>query len=216
MDCQELQRDVTFATIRAWKLFLRCFLNTYGNGEGGDRNPRRLRERELHLALHWRHQTNSKHWFTASIHRHSWLRHRSGKQSANEQVFDDAQTAVGLLQTTRIISDVFFFNTQWPRCLRQHKWNQNRLNRDGTLLLFFLFFFFFFFTRGRCVSCLRGCMGFHRLIHTQTFRRALSASVDSCAEIKSAPSVAQPILAEFGRRCRKAMLGVWPPDWLPH
>ena len=34
-------------------------------------------------------------------------------------------------------------------CLRLLKWNQNRLNRDGTL----------FFTRGGCVSCLRGCLG---------------------------------------------------------
>ena len=48
------------------------------------------------------------------------------------------------------------------------------------------------------------------LISTQSFRRALTTSVDnSCAEIKSAPSVAEPILAELGGRCRKAMLGVW-------
>ena len=33
-----------------------------------------------------------------------------------------------------------------------------------------------------------GC--FHSHISTQTFRRALTGSVDSCAEIKSAPSVA--------------------------
>ena len=51
-----------------------------------------------------------------------------------------------------------------------------------------------------------GC--FHSLISTRTFRRALTASADSCAEIKSAPSVAQLNLAEFGGRCRKAMLGV--------
>ena len=31
---------------------------------------------------------------------------------------------------------------------------------------------------------------FHSCISTQTFRRALTASVDSCAEIKSSPSVA--------------------------
>ena len=31
---------------------------------------------------------------------------------------------------------------------------------------------------------------FHSLISTQTFQRALTVSVDSCAEIKSAPSVA--------------------------
>ena len=33
--------------------------------------------------------------------------------------------------------------------------------------------------------------------------------MDSCAEIKSAPSVAEPVLAEFGGRGRKAMLGAW-------
>ena len=33
-----------------------------------------------------------------------------------------------------------------------------------------------------------GC--FHSLFSTQTFRRALTASVDSCAVVKSAPSVA--------------------------
>ena len=51
-----------------------------------------------------------------------------------------------------------------------------------------------------------GC--FYSRISTQTFRRALTASVDSCAEIKSAPSVASPNLAAFGGRCRKAMIGV--------
>ena len=45
-------------------------------------------------------------------------------------------------------------------------------------------------------------------ISIRTFRRALTASVDSCAEIKSAPSVALLNLAEFGGRSRKAMLGV--------
>ena len=52
-----------------------------------------------------------------------------------------------------------------------------------------------------------GC--FYSHISTQTFRRALTASVDSCAEIKSDPSVAELNLAEFGGRCRKAVLGVW-------
>ena len=68
-------------------------------------------------------------------------------------------------------------------------------------------FFFLFFLRGVDASHVYvrawtlGC--FHSQISTQIFRRALTASVDSCAEIKSAPSV-----AEFGGRCRKAMLGV--------
>ena len=38
----------------------------------------------------------------------------------------------------------------------------------------------------------------------------MTASVDSCAEIRvRAPSVALPVLAEFGGKYRKAMLGVW-------
>ena len=41
------------------------------------------------------------------------------KLSANEQFFDDAQTAVCLLQTTQIISDFYIHN--WPRRLRQLK-----------------------------------------------------------------------------------------------
>ena len=55
---------------------------------------------------------------------------------------------------------------------------------------------------------------FHSLISTRTFRKALTASVDSCAEIKSAPSVAEPFVAEFGGRCRKARHGVWV-NWFP-
>ena len=49
---------------------------------------------------------------------------------------------------------------------------------------------------------------FHSHISTQTFRRSLTASVDNCAEIKSAPSMAYANLAESGGRCRKAVLGV--------
>ena len=37
-------------------------------------------------------------------------------------------------------------------------------------------------------TCVLGC--FYSHTSTQTFRKALTASVDSCAEIKSAPSVA--------------------------
>ena len=129
------------------------------------------------------------------------------KLSANEQgFFLGAQTVVSLLQTTQIISDVCFM---LPCCLRQLKSSQNRSNRRGTLL-----FSFFFLTRGGCVSCLRACLGArllpqfyqnshseHRfpapssktsagsLISTQTFRRVLTASVDSFAEIKSVSPV---------------------------
>ena len=64
------------------------------------------------------------------------------------------------------------------------------LRRDS----FFFFFFFLSFLPG--VDAPRvyvrawalGC--FHSLNSTRTFRRALTASLDRCAEIKSAPSVA--------------------------
>ena len=42
-----------------------------------------------------------------------------------------------------------FYNMH-PRCLRQHKSNQIRLNREGTLLLFS--------TQGGCASCVRSCL----------------------------------------------------------
>ena len=45
--------------------------------------------------------------------------------------------------------------------------------------------------------------------------RAMTASMDSCAEIKTAPSAAyKPIPVEFGGRCRKTMLGV-SDKWFP-
>ena len=83
-------------------------------------------------------------------------------------------------------------------------------------LLFFCFVVvcFLFFTRGGCVSHVYvgawalGC--FHSHISTQTFRRALTALVDSCAEIlKECPFSGVTKSGRFGGRCRKAMLGVW-------
>ena len=60
----------------------------------------------------------------------------SRKLSANEQFFAGAQTVVGLLQTTQMISNVCFM---LPCCLRQLKQNQNRLNRDITFFFFLSF-----------------------------------------------------------------------------
>ena len=105
----------------------------------------------------------------------------SRKLSANEQFFVGAQTVVSLLQTTQIISDVCFYNSSC--CLRQLKSNQNRLNREGTHFLPGVDA-----SRVYVRAWALGC--FHSLISTQTFRRALTASVDSCAEIKRAPSMA--------------------------
>ena len=65
------------------------------------------------------------------------------------------------------------------------------LNRDGTNFL----------CGAGCASCLHVLFDIMLLPHTQTFRRALKTLVDSCIEIKSAPSVVQPIMAEFGGRC---------------
>ena len=102
----------------------------------------------------------------------------SRKLSANKQffvVFGDAQTVVSLLQTTQIKQGV-------PAQIKH-----NRLNREGT-------FYSLFFLPGVAASHVYvralalGC--FYSHISTQTFRRALTASLDSCAEIKSAPSVA--------------------------
>ena len=53
-----------------------------------------------------------------------------------------------------------------------------------------------------------GC--FHSHICTGTLRRALTVSLDSCAEIKIKPFSGVLNLAQFGGRCRKAMLGVCP------
>ena len=130
----------------------------------------------------------------------------SRKLSANEQFFVGAQTVVSLLQTTQIISDVCFITDH----VAYASSNKTKIVWIETEL----FFFFFFFTGGGCVhvyvrawalSC------FHSLISTRTFRRALTASVDSCAEIKSAPSVAKLNLAEFGGRCRSVTVNMSLP-----
>ena len=123
----------------------------------------------------------------------------SRKLSANEQFFVGAYTVISLLQTTQIISDVCFITDHVAYASSKI---HNRLNRDGTL-----------FTRGGCASCLCECLGARLLPQSYQYSN-LTASVDSCAEIKSAPSAAWLNLAEFGGRCRKAMLGVCPYRWL--
>ena len=60
----------------------------------------------------------------------------------------------------------------------------------------------------RMLTCMLQRYVASSLISTQTFHRVLTASVDSWMEIKSDPSVASPILAEFGGRCRKTMFRV--------
>ena len=108
----------------------------------------------------------------------------SRKLSANEQFFVGAQTAVRLLQTAQIISDVYF--------ITDHVVYASSDKTKIVCIVTELFFFFFLHgvdaPHGYVCAWALGC--FHSHLSTHTFRRELTASLDSCAEIKSAPSVA--------------------------
>ena len=121
----------------------------------------------------------------------------SRKLSTNEQFFVGDQTVVNLLQTTHIKQGVSFIAADKPAPAQTKSPSfESRQNSS-------------FFIRGGCVSLLRACLGARLFLHSQflqflqlfvgcfynhistgTFPRALTASLDSCAEIKSAPSVA--------------------------
>ena len=78
----------------------------------------------------------------------------SRKLSANEQFFcwcSDSSKFV--TNNSDYIRRLFY---KWPCCLRQLRWNQNRLNRDGTLFL----------PRGGCASCLCACLGARLLLQS--------------------------------------------------
>ena len=119
----------------------------------------------------------------------------SRKLSANEQfsvvVVGSAQTVVSLLQTTQMNKGVSFIaaNKVYTSA------NKSTIVWIETDLFFYFFFFFFFFflpgidashVHGRALALDR----FYSHISTRTLRRALTTSVDSCAEIKSALWVA--------------------------
>ena len=89
--------------------------------------------------------------------------------------FVGAQAVVTLLQTTQIISDACFITDHVAYASSNQ--NQNRLNRDG--------FSFVLFLPGVDASHV-----YVRAWALGCFRRALTASVDRCAEIKSDSSVA--------------------------
>ena len=107
----------------------------------------------------------------------------SRKLSANEQFFVVAQTVAGLLQTTHIKRGVSFIAANKVYTIT----NKTTIVSIVTDL---------FPSRSPGVDASHvyvrawalGC--FYSHISTRSFRRALTASVDSCAEIKSAPSVA--------------------------
>ena len=104
------------------------------------------------------------------------------KLSANEQFCVGAQTVVSLLQTTQIIPDVCFI-TDHVAYASSYKTKIVSVNRDGTLFLPGVDAPHVY-VRAWALGC------FHSHISTQTFRRALTAPVESYAEIKSALSVA--------------------------
>ena len=105
----------------------------------------------------------------------------SRKLSANEQFFVGAQTVVSLLQTTQIKQGVSFIAA-----------NKVYTSANKTTIVWSEMELFFLpgvdVSRVYMRALALGC--FYSHISTQTFRRVLTTSVDSCAEIKSAPSVA--------------------------
>ena len=103
------------------------------------------------------------------------------KLSANEQFFIGAQTVVSLLETTQIKQGVSFIAA-----------NKVYTSTNKTTIVRIKTELFFLpgvdashvYVRALALGC------FHSRISTRTFQRALTASLDSCMEIKSAPSVA--------------------------
>ena len=97
---------------------------------------------------------------------------------ADEQFFVGALTVVSLLQTTQIISEVSFITDHISYASSNKTktvWNSFYLpGVDASRV----------YVRALALGC------FYSHIGTGTFQGALTASVDSCAEIKSAPSVA--------------------------
>ena len=100
--------------------------------------------------------------------------------------FLGAQTVVCLLQTTQIISDVCFITDHVAYARNTPDQKKTKVVWIETELFFFLPGVNAPHVYGRAWAL--GCIYNH--ISTQTFRRALTLSVDSCVNIQSAPSVA--------------------------
>ena len=105
----------------------------------------------------------------------------SRKLSANEQFFVGAQTVISLLQTTQIKQGVSFITA--------HK-VYTSINKITIVWIETELFFLPGMDTSHVYVCALALGCFYSHISTQTFRRALTTSVDSCTEIKSAPSVA--------------------------
>ena len=104
----------------------------------------------------------------------------SRKLSANEQLFVGAQTVLSLLQLTQVKQGLSFIAA-----------NKVYTSTNKTTIIWTKTELFLLpgvdashvYVRALALGC------FYSHISTHTFRRALTASLDSCAEIKSAPSV---------------------------
>ena len=104
----------------------------------------------------------------------------SRKLSANEQFFVGAQTVVSSLQTTQIKQGVPFIAANEVYTIT----NKTTIVSIETELFLHGVDASHVYVRALALGC------FYSHLSTGTFRRALTASLDTCAEIKSAPSVA--------------------------
>ena len=105
----------------------------------------------------------------------------SRKLSTNEQFFVGAQTVVSWLQTTQIKQGVSFI------AANKVYTSTNKTTIVSIETELFLFLPGVDASHVYVHALALGC--FYSHISTRTFRRALTASLDSCMEIKSAPSV---------------------------
>ena len=103
------------------------------------------------------------------------------KLSANEQFFVGAETVVNLLQTTQIKQDVSFIAADKV---------YTSTNKTTVVWIETELIFLPGVDASQVYVCALAldCLSSH--VSTQTFRRVLTASLDSCTEIKSTPSVA--------------------------
>ena len=127
---------------------------------------------------------NSKHWFTTSfLQPLPYLVTPQGPENCRlkSSFFVGAQTIVSLLQTTQIKQGVSFTAA-----------NKVYTSTNKTTIVWIETELFLLpgvdashvYVRALALGC------FYSHIITRSFRRALTASLDSCAEIKSASSVA--------------------------
>ena len=149
-------------------------------------------------------------WHPSSDHCHNWVCHRSRKTSASSfsLVLKWKYVCNTVTDKSNYIKRLFYIYLSMLLTPSQIKTKTVWIKME-------LFFFSPLNLKDvPHVMCMHWHhVGSHSLISTQTFPRALTVSVDSCAEVKSGPSLAQPNLAEFGGRCQKVTLGVRPRYW---